>query len=348
MIFFFIVLPVAIVLLIYFYKKNNDRVEHLTDYELSKSEKIGKQGEDLIIQECINAIPDQRILRNLYVPTENGNLTELDVVLINRYGIFVIESKNYHSWIFGKANQRLWTLKYPGGKTERLFNPIWQNRMHIKCLQKQINFPDTYFRSLIVFGNDAEIKTNVGDLKEREIILKPGEIKEYINNISEGLIVFNVEFINNLADRLESKFGHPSIEQLEKHRKFVESKKEPFYKCVICGENTKNEDSLCPKCRQKLQENDLKVEVEKKCILCGEFCGSEKLCEKCKKALEDNHFTIEEIEEQKEESNIKQNPQQATEEKAEKDGCSVCFWMTFVSILILVIFICLYLSGSCS
>ena len=141
MIFFFIVLPVAIFLLIYFYKKNNDRVEHLTDYELSKSEKIGKQGEDLIIQECINAIPDQRILRNLYVPTENGNLTELDVVLINRYGIFVIESKNYHSWIFGKANQRLWTLKYPGGKTERLFNPIWQNRMHIKCLQKQINFP---------------------------------------------------------------------------------------------------------------------------------------------------------------------------------------------------------------
>ena len=171
MIFFFIVLPIAVILLIYFYKKNSAKEERLTDYELSKSEKIGKQGEDLIIQECINVIPDQRILRNLYVPTENGNLTELDVVLINRYGIFVIESKNYHSWIFGKAGQRIWTLKYPCGKTERLFNPIWQNRYHVKSLQELLGLPLCFFYSLIVFGDKTEIKTEIKPQKKNLMIV---------------------------------------------------------------------------------------------------------------------------------------------------------------------------------
>ena len=217
MIFFFIILPIAIFLLIYFYKKNSNKEERLTDYELSKSEKIGKQGEDLIIQECINAISDQRILRNLYVPTENGNLTELDVVLINQYGIFVIESKNYHSWIFGKAGQRIWTLKYPGGKTEHLFNPIWQNRYHVKCLQELLGLPLCFFYSLIVFGDKTEIKTEIGTLQQREFVFNLDDLKEYINNLQLEKPVFNAAFINFLADSLHVQYGEVSQEVKNQH-----------------------------------------------------------------------------------------------------------------------------------
>ena len=38
---------------------------------------------------------DGKILRNVYVPKENGETSEIDVLYITQKGIFVIESKNY-------------------------------------------------------------------------------------------------------------------------------------------------------------------------------------------------------------------------------------------------------------
>ena len=38
-----------------------------------------------------------RILRNVYLPKDNGETSELDVVFITQKGIFVFESKNFMS-----------------------------------------------------------------------------------------------------------------------------------------------------------------------------------------------------------------------------------------------------------
>jgi hypothetical protein len=45
---------------------------------------------------------------NLIVPTQNGT-TQIDHVLLSKYGIFVIETKNYEDWIFGDEHQKMWT-----------------------------------------------------------------------------------------------------------------------------------------------------------------------------------------------------------------------------------------------
>lgn len=51
----------------------------------------------------LNAQPEyKRVLINLYIPKDNNKTTEIDSILINKYGIFVIESKGYSGWIFGK------------------------------------------------------------------------------------------------------------------------------------------------------------------------------------------------------------------------------------------------------
>lgn len=42
-----------------------------------------------------------RILRNIYVPKDNGETSEIDLLYITQKGIFVFESKNYSGWIFG-------------------------------------------------------------------------------------------------------------------------------------------------------------------------------------------------------------------------------------------------------
>ena len=54
-----------------------------------------------------------KVLRNVYIPKDNNETSEIDVLFITQKGIFVIESKNYSGWIFGSEKQYKWTMIYP-------------------------------------------------------------------------------------------------------------------------------------------------------------------------------------------------------------------------------------------
>ena len=77
----------------------------------------------------------KRFLFNVYLPKENGETTEIDVILLHETGIYVFESKNYSGWIFGTETQQYWTQTLPVGKGKsqktKFFNPIIQNKVHL-------------------------------------------------------------------------------------------------------------------------------------------------------------------------------------------------------------------------
>ena len=82
--------------------------EKLTERELKLVKLFGRKG---------------RILRNVYVPKENGETSEIDVLFITQKGIFVIESKNYSGWIFGDEKAGYWTAMLPNKEKNRFYNP---------------------------------------------------------------------------------------------------------------------------------------------------------------------------------------------------------------------------------
>ena len=98
-----------------------------------------------------------KILRNVYIPKDNGETSEIDVLFITQKGIFVIESKNYSGWIFGSENQYKWTMMLPNKEKHYFYNPIKQNQTHIKCLKNYIGTDIPLF-SLIVFSERCELK----------------------------------------------------------------------------------------------------------------------------------------------------------------------------------------------
>ena len=120
--------------------------EKLTEQELKKANAVGFEG---------------KILRNLYVPKNDGSLAEIDVVYICRKGIIVIESKNYSGWIFGNEKDSYWTATLPGGTKNRFYNPITQNKYHIKYLRDYLNCNDNGFPmfSVIAFSERCELKS---------------------------------------------------------------------------------------------------------------------------------------------------------------------------------------------
>lgn len=97
-----------------------------------------------------------KVLRNVYIPKDDGTTSEIDLVFITQKGIFVIESKNYSGWIFGSEDQGYWTATLRGQKN-RFYNPIKQNKTHIKWLKNYLNCDMTTF-SLIVFSDRCELK----------------------------------------------------------------------------------------------------------------------------------------------------------------------------------------------
>jgi len=103
-----------------------------------------------------------RIINDLRLKVD-GMSTQIDHVIVSNYGIFVIETKNYKGWIFGKEYEDYWTqVLY---KEKHSFkNPIKQNKYHIYMLQKALrDYPDLQYHSIVVFMADADLKTNTNN-----------------------------------------------------------------------------------------------------------------------------------------------------------------------------------------
>jgi len=118
------------------------RGEMLTQKELRLVSLFGRSG---------------KVLRNLYLPKDNGETSEIDVVYISQKGIFVFESKNYSGWIFGDENSMYWTAMLNNKEKNRFYNPIKQNRTHLKWLQKCVGEQIPLF-SIVVFSERCELK----------------------------------------------------------------------------------------------------------------------------------------------------------------------------------------------
>ncbi len=107
---------------------------------------------------------DYRIYNDLLI--RNGNYTtQVDHIVISRYGVFVLETKNVHGKVYGGGNAEFWKQYLPDTGYKRygftqehqLRNPIWQNDGHIKTLRKLVFSDDVPVYGIVVFPSDTEI-----------------------------------------------------------------------------------------------------------------------------------------------------------------------------------------------
>lgn len=179
----FICLIIAVIL--FYVKQQNYR--HSTYYRKTNNKVInvlfnkGRYGEYLtsrIIDKY--ALPSHKQLMNVYVPKKNSTeMTELDLIYIDRTGIYVIESKNYSGWIFGNEAQQSWTQTMPNKKKFKFYNPIRQNATHIRALQNFLGLSNEVFHSVIVFSERCQLKA-IEVTSQNVHVLKRDDLKRFI------------------------------------------------------------------------------------------------------------------------------------------------------------------------
>lgn len=118
-------------------------------------------GEELLRNRIVNYLPTSswHLLNNVTLKTADGT-TQIDHVLVSRYGVFVIETKHYSGWLFGDAKSKQWTQVIYGTK-HQFQNPLHQNYKHIKAVQELLDFlAPEHIIGLVVFTGGAEFKTD--------------------------------------------------------------------------------------------------------------------------------------------------------------------------------------------
>lgn len=89
-------------------------------------------------------------LHNVTLRTIDGNSTQIDHVVVSRFGIFVIETKNLKGCIEGSEHAAQWTQNLHN-VSFAFQNPLRQNYHHTQALQNTLAVASEKMHSVIVF-----------------------------------------------------------------------------------------------------------------------------------------------------------------------------------------------------
>ena len=131
-------------------------------------------------------------LSNVMLPVPGGT-TQIDHVVVSRFGVFVIETKNYNGWIFGGPNDAQWT-KTVYREKYRFQNPLHQNAGHVRVLAELTGLPREFFKSIVVFLRRAEFKTAMP-----ENVRHTYDLAEFIQSHQKPLLPY---------DRMQAVVAH--------------------------------------------------------------------------------------------------------------------------------------------
>ena len=98
-----------------------------------------------------------RVIADVTLPSGDGT-TQIDHLVVSRYGIFVIETKDKTGWIFGHPDHARWTQVIYRDRY-RFQNPIRQNYKHVKTVQELLCLSRIQVLNVVVFIGDCRFKT---------------------------------------------------------------------------------------------------------------------------------------------------------------------------------------------
>ncbi len=140
-----------------------------------------------------------KVLNDILLRRKSGRTTQIDHIVVSRYGVFVIETKNYSGWIFGKEGDKYWMQTLNKRTKNKFFNPIFQNKGHINALKEIVGY-DIPFYSIVVFSSKATLKNKINGVVYTPQLIRA--IKKYdkvvvskdvVNRICSEIMRQNIE-----------------------------------------------------------------------------------------------------------------------------------------------------------
>ena len=160
---------------------------------------------------------DYHLIKDVTLPTEDGT-TQIDHIIVSKYGIFVIETKNMKGWIFGSQRQKQWTQQIFQAQIKISESTCTKTTNTSKRLEDLLligsNARKGSIFSVIIFIGDSTFKTKMPE----NVRFARGGI-EYIKSKTD--IVFNLQEIADVIEQIESGRVEGSFKTNRQHVKHV-------------------------------------------------------------------------------------------------------------------------------
>lgn len=195
------------------------------------------------------------LIKNVTLPTEDGT-TQIDHIIVSKFGVFVVETKNMKGWIFGSPNQKTWTQKNYK-HSNKFQNPLHQNYKHLKILESLLGLNEQQIHSVIVFVGDSTFKTEMP-----ENVTYGGGYTKYIKSKTKP--VLSESEVNEITKKIETGRLVAAFKTNREHVKHVKN---------IVAEKERNNTNACPKCGSEMVVRAVKKgeNIGKKFMGCSGF-----------------------------------------------------------------------------
>ena len=153
-------------------------------HQVTKRSRGTSSERKLIMRLLKIGIPPENIFHDLYVNKDLDYYSQIDTVIVTEVGLVVIEVKDYSGWIYGKGWQEYWIKMLAHGKKKyRFYNPVLQNKGHIKALKDQIpELRYTPVYSVIVFYGECVFK-DISQIPDNVHVIHANKIKSTLGRI---------------------------------------------------------------------------------------------------------------------------------------------------------------------
>lgn len=219
--------------------------------------KKGEEGERKVADILESSKGFHRLINNLVLTGENGVSHQIDHILINSHGVFVIETKNYYGEITGQEDDSFWTRSYfvrRQKKSVKFHNPLKQNQSHIRVIKRIIskNYPIYCFVVFTQNNGDVLGLFNVCSidslLKRLNLVVNEHPLKEIeIETIYQSLLaneadINNEQHVSNVKAINQERLNHQKSIRLAIEKKI----------CPYCQNKLviKNGELVCSVCKK--------------------------------------------------------------------------------------------------
>ncbi len=203
-----------------------------------KRKKPGQAGEEETLQAIKNFLhsnnykkEDYLLVNNLIIQKQNYWSCEIDILLLTRKWIYVIEVKDWQRGrLSGNLNNEHLEWSYKVGKQRRhrrhkMYSPFWQNETHIKRFKNYFRLASNQnILGIVVFSGydlDVSLKENKKDIFENKHVWAKNAY--YWLNIYEKQNT-QLPFFEELKEKVSREITTP--DKIKKHRVWAREVKE--------------------------------------------------------------------------------------------------------------------------
>ncbi len=216
-----------------------------------RPESVGKRGE-IKVHNILSRLPEEfRVMDDVILKTVTGT-TQIDHVVVSRYGVFAIETKNYRGKIYGYDNSNEWTQiivtpvryrsnpfkEYTYVTKNKLYNPVKQSLGHANAIKKALyNWPGLKVVPIVVFVGDASL----ANVHSTHHVIYGDQLLTTIQN-------YTTEYLSDInVAEIVYQLSNKNVRQFVSDRTHVENVR----KAQIVH-NQKISSGICPRCGGKL------------------------------------------------------------------------------------------------